>query len=75
MKKAIPDSAEERKDLILATLINPEVYVWLGFVLFGTAAAGWFLIGVGALFALIPLFGLLAFGILKKRKRKQIDPH
>jgi hypothetical protein len=73
MKNVIPDSPEERKELLLATLVNPELYFWIGLVLFGTAAAGWFLIGVGVLFALIPLLGMAAFWILKQRKNNKSD--
>jgi hypothetical protein len=73
MKNVIPDSPEERRDLLLATLVNPEAYFWLGIVLFGTAAAGWFLIGVGVLLALIPFLGLMAFWILKKRRSSKRD--
>ncbi len=71
MKKMIPDSPQERKDLLLATLVNPEVYFWLGLLLFGTAAAGWFLIGVGAVFALIPLVGLGVYWYLKKTEKRK----
>jgi hypothetical protein len=74
MKKVIPDSPEERKELLLATLVNPEVYFWLAIVLFGTAAAGWALIGVGVLFALIPMLGLAAMWFLKTRNSKKTDP-
>lgn len=74
MNKVIPDSPQERKDLLLATLVNPEGYFWLGLLLFGTATAGWFLIGVGVLLALIPLVGLGAYCFLRTRKSKVIDP-
>jgi hypothetical protein len=69
MKSIIPDNREDRKDLVLATLVNPEAFLWLGIILFGTAAAGWFLIGVGVFLALIPLIGLGVYWYLKKRKK------
>jgi uncharacterized membrane protein len=68
MDKIIPDSPEDRKTLLLATLMNPEMLFWLGIVLFGAAAAGWFLIGVGVLLALIPFLVLAGYWIFKKRK-------
>lgn len=72
MKNEISDSPEEKKDLLLASLMNPEVYFWLGLVFFGTAAAGWFLIGVGVFLALIPFFGLTAIWIRRKRRRRKV---
>ncbi len=74
MKDAIPDSTEERKDLLLATLVNPEAYFWLGLVLFGAVAAGWFLIGVGVFLALIPFLSLTALWALRKLRSKENGP-
>jgi hypothetical protein len=66
MDKIIPESPEARKELMQSLLVNPEVYVYLGLLLFGTAAVGWFLIGLGMLLALIPLVGLVGYWILEK---------
>ncbi len=68
MKKIIPDSPEDRKNLLLATTLNPEAIVWLGVLLFGVAAAGWFIIGVGVLLALLPVLGLFAYWFSRRKK-------
>jgi len=61
-------ASQDRKDQLLLYLVNPEVYFWLVVLLFGTVATGWFLIGVGVVFALIPLGGILVYGLLRKQQ-------
>jgi hypothetical protein len=68
MDKSTDRAAQNRKGQFLAVLVNPEAYAWLGLLAFGAAGTGWMLIGVGVFFALIPLFGLVAYWILRKQK-------
>jgi hypothetical protein len=71
MDKSTDRPRQDRKDRILAVCVNPEAYAWLGLLIFGAAGAGWMLIGVGVVFALIPLFGLVAYWILRGRKESK----
>jgi len=62
-----PDRSLKRKDFWQAALVNPEVYCWLGVLVLGGAAAGWFLIGAGVLLALVPL---MVLALLARRVRR-----
>lgn len=75
MRNSPSNHSQEKKIFLLSNLVNPETYFWSAILLFGTAAAGWFLVGVGVFFALTPFIGLAAYGLFGKRKRKISCPN
>ena len=56
---------------VVVVMGSPEIVLLLLSCGFGSAAVGWFLIGIGALFALIPLVGLTVYWL--SSSRTQVD--
>lgn len=64
-----PAGAVEKANVVV--MGSPEIVLLLLSCGFGGAAVGWFLIGIGALFALIPLIGLTVCWL--SFRRTQVD--
>lgn len=72
MKRISEKSNTHRDKLGLLALQSPDIIFFVVLCGFGGAAAGWFFIGVGALFALIPAIGFAVYYWTELR-RKQAD--
>ena len=72
MKKISGKSATPREKLGLIVLNSPDILFLLVLCGFGGAAVGWLFIGVGVLFALVPMIGLAVYYWARLR-RKQAD--
>jgi hypothetical protein len=69
MDKLPTTQPPDRQTLLVAALVSPKAYVCLALFIFGTAAAGSFLIGVGIVFALMPVACLLFHWIFRRHDR------
>jgi hypothetical protein len=69
MKKAFEESVGRSENAGLLVLSSPDVVMLLLACGFGTAAVGWFLIGIGALFGLAPLVGLTVYWLASPRRQ------
>jgi len=72
MKKISGKSVALREKLGLLLLSSPDILFLLVLCGFGGAAVGWLFIGVGVLFALVPMIGLAVYYWARPR-RKQAD--
>ena len=59
-----------REKLGLFVLCSPDILFLILFCGFGGVAVGWFFIGVGALFALVPIIGFAVYCQLQKKSRQ-----
>nr|WP_315212266.1 hypothetical protein [uncultured Duganella sp.] len=72
MNKISEKSATPREKLGLIVLSSPDILFLLVLCGFGGAAVGWLFIGVGVLFALVPMIGFAVYYWARLR-RKQAD--
>jgi hypothetical protein len=69
MKSVFEKAVGRGEQLGLLVLGSPEILFSVVLCGFGGAAAGWFLIGIGSLFALVPLIGFAVYRILAGRNQ------
>ena len=72
MKIVSEKSMSYREKLGLLILNSPDILFFLVLCGFGGAVAGWLFIGVGALFALVPMVGFAVY-CWAQRRRNQGD--
>lgn len=69
MKRVFEKSVERGEKFGFLVLGSPEILFVVVLCGFGGAAAGWFLIGMGSLFALVPLIGFAVYRLLARRNQ------
>lgn len=70
MKDLTQKAVGHREKLGLFVLCSPDILFLILFCGLGGAAVGWLLIGVGALFALVPMIGFAVYYQLQQKLKK-----
>lgn len=70
MNRISEKAAAHRDKLGLLALQSPDIVFFVVLCGLGGAAAGWLFIGVGALFALIPVIGFALYSWTQLRRKR-----
>lgn len=70
MKEITQKAVGYREKWGLFVLCSPDILFWILLCGLGGAAVGWLLIGVGALFALVPMIGFAVYYQLQQKSKK-----